>query len=225
MRYLFVVAHPDDEVLGAGATISSLVEEGHEVTVMTLSMYSPTRKDTLLTEQAESHKILGVKKAINKCYETMKLGTYSRYEMVQDIEEAIITETPDIIVTHNPDDIHNDHRITSTLVNEAARLPQRGIGYTKPITALMHMEVLSSTEWNFGSSFSPNAFSPVNENHIQNKTAAIACYDKVIRAVPHPRNLETIKALARYRGSQCGAEYAEAFNCRYLDISALNGGR
>jgi len=35
MNYLFVVAHPDDEVLGAGATISKLVQEGNKVAVAT----------------------------------------------------------------------------------------------------------------------------------------------------------------------------------------------
>ena len=30
MNYLFVVAHPDDEVLGAGATISKLVSQGNK---------------------------------------------------------------------------------------------------------------------------------------------------------------------------------------------------
>ena len=33
MNYLIVVAHPDDEVLGAGATICKLVESGHTVEV------------------------------------------------------------------------------------------------------------------------------------------------------------------------------------------------
>ena len=35
MNILFVVAHPDDEVLGAGATIRKFVKEGHNVAVAT----------------------------------------------------------------------------------------------------------------------------------------------------------------------------------------------
>ena len=31
MKYLVVVAHPDDEVLGAGASIRKLIQEGNEV--------------------------------------------------------------------------------------------------------------------------------------------------------------------------------------------------
>ena len=33
MNYLIVVAHPDDEVLGAGATMHKLIKEGHNVAV------------------------------------------------------------------------------------------------------------------------------------------------------------------------------------------------
>ena len=37
MNYLVVVAHPDDEVLGAGATMYKLAQEGHIVNVCILS--------------------------------------------------------------------------------------------------------------------------------------------------------------------------------------------
>ena len=33
LSYLFVVAHPDDEILGAGGTIVKLVELGHKVSI------------------------------------------------------------------------------------------------------------------------------------------------------------------------------------------------
>lgn len=36
MNYLIVVAHPDDEVLGAGATIYRLLQNGHSVAVCTM---------------------------------------------------------------------------------------------------------------------------------------------------------------------------------------------
>lgn len=41
--YLVVVAHPDDEVLGAGATICKLVEEGHIVDVCILCSKAEAR--------------------------------------------------------------------------------------------------------------------------------------------------------------------------------------
>lgn len=220
MNILFVVAHPDDEALGGGAFIFKRSCQGDEVSVLTLSAHSPTRPDSLKKEQAESHAIMGVARTYNANYETMKFGTYDRYEMVRGIEDVIKETEPDIIVTHNPYDVHNDHKITSALVREAARLPQRGTGYSKPLTALLYMEVLSSTEWSYENGFAPNAFFPVSEEALKKKAQAIDCYQQVIRPSPHPRNGETIKSLARYRGCQCGAEYAEAFMCAYLNVGA-----
>ena len=37
LSYLFVVAHPDDEILGAGGTIIKLVELGHKVSICFMS--------------------------------------------------------------------------------------------------------------------------------------------------------------------------------------------
>ena len=47
MNYLVVVAHPDDEVLGAGATIHKLIKDGHKVAVafiVTKTLMSKTDK-------------------------------------------------------------------------------------------------------------------------------------------------------------------------------------
>ena len=43
MRYLFVVAHPDDEVLGAGAFIFDAVRNGDAVGVMVMNVCDKTR--------------------------------------------------------------------------------------------------------------------------------------------------------------------------------------
>ena len=46
MNYLVVVAHPDDEVLGAGATIRKLVNDGHKVAVAIMVSQAMARKDS-----------------------------------------------------------------------------------------------------------------------------------------------------------------------------------
>jgi len=45
MNYLIVVAHPDDEVLGAGATINKLVLTGNNVAVCTMANHAAARAD------------------------------------------------------------------------------------------------------------------------------------------------------------------------------------
>ena len=54
MNYLVVVAHPDDEVLGAGATIHKLIKEGHNVAVAIMVSQAAARKglsDSLLEDE------------------------------------------------------------------------------------------------------------------------------------------------------------------------------
>lgn len=56
MKYLFVVAHPDDEVLGAGGMIYNLVKNNNDVYVCYLCGESEARKikskDKTIKEQA-----------------------------------------------------------------------------------------------------------------------------------------------------------------------------
>lgn len=51
MNFLVVVAHPDDEVLGAGATIYKLSREGHVVNVCILSGEVNARDNRPATEE------------------------------------------------------------------------------------------------------------------------------------------------------------------------------
>ncbi|MCD8381040.1 MAG: PIG-L family deacetylase, partial [Lachnospiraceae bacterium] len=63
MRCLVVAAHPDDEILGAGATMRKMAKEGQGIYVCLLSHWSPTRDDNLEDGIAASHSALGVKKS------------------------------------------------------------------------------------------------------------------------------------------------------------------
>lgn len=220
-NYLFVVAHPDDEVLGAGATIVDLIKKGHNVYVCILSDNSETRyDDSMLESIRKSHYILGIKE------ENVKIGTFScmaldkanHYELVRFIEGAIREYKPDYIFTHHPSDINIDHPVTSEVCLEACRLPQRGLDYHKEIKAVYYMEIQSSTDWSFNNvsrRFDPNTFQGVNNDGINKKIQALEVYEGVIRPMPHPRSEEGIKALAVVRGTQCGEMLAEAFDCCY----------
>ena len=69
MNYLVVVAHPDDEVLGAGATMYKLAKEGHLVDVCILSGKVNARNNRpktgeLYEDVNNSINILGVNKII-----------------------------------------------------------------------------------------------------------------------------------------------------------------
>ncbi|MGI6324670.1 MAG: PIG-L deacetylase family protein [Bacilli bacterium] len=214
-KYLIVVAHPDDEVLGAGATINKLIKNDNEVNICILCGKAEARTNVINDVASDTnlcHQFLGITKSFIGQFPNIKLNTISHLELVQFIEKAIIESKPDIIITHHPKEVNDDHVVTSLACQAAFRLFQRNPDI-KPIDQLLFMEILSSTDWDLDNSFRPNYFIEVGEEGINAKLKAIEIYKGVMRDYPHPRSVETIKALATYRGSQAGLNYAEAFEC------------
>lgn len=218
MAYLIVAAHPDDEVLGAGATMYKLAKEGKEINVCILSANAEARAfrpddEELKSDMKKSMELLGVNKIICGDFPNIMLNIVPHIELVQFIEEAIIATGADIIITHHPSDLNNDHLHTSLACQEAARLFQRRKNI-KPLKELLYMEVPSATEWALNNSlnkFNPNFFYEVGEEAINKKIEALSLYVGVMRDYPHPRSEKAVRGLALYRGSQSGCNYAEAF--------------
>lgn len=218
MNYLLVVAHPDDEVLGAGATMYRLAKEGHLVNVCILSGEVNARNhrpstDELYEDVNNSMNILGVNKIITGNFPNIEFNTVPHLKLVQFIEKAIIETKADVIFTHHPADLNNDHVHTSLACQAAARLFQRRTDIS-PLKELLFMEVPSATEWSLNKGmhqFSPNIFIEVGEESVDKKIEALSQYRGVMRDYPHPRSKEALKGLAAYRGGQAGMVYAEAF--------------
>lgn len=218
MNYLVVVAHPDDEVLGAGATIYKLLNEGHKVAVAIMSGHAAARaniSDTLSEDESNAMAIMGVSKVYHADFPNIKMNTVPHLELVQFIEKCIEDWQADAIITHHPSDTNIDHHETGKAVNAACRLFQRTDGVPK-LKALLYMEVPSSTEWSLNTAenrFVPNTFVEIGEEGLRVKLKALAAYKGVMRPFPHPRSEKAIEGLAAYRGVQSGREYAEAFEC------------
>ena len=211
MKYLIVVAHSDDELLGAGATIKKLINEGNEVSVACMTDYSITREDNIAETMKKTHNLLGIKKTfIGRC-KAMQFYDIEHVEKVRFIEDAIVESQCDVVITHSDKDLHADHRETSNLVMEAIRLPQRFPDKKiNKIKEVLFMEVLSATDWSIYP-LEVNTFVETTLEDIEEKIRLTEMYYDVIRKRPHTRSIENIKALAVYRGSQAGVEYAEAF--------------
>ena len=218
MTYLIIVAHPDDEVLGAGATMYKLAQEGHSVNVCLLSGEVNARNnrpplDELHQDINRSMITLGVNKVIQGNFQNIEFNTVPHLKLVQFIEEAIINTKADVIFTHHPADLNNDHLHTSLACQAAARLFQRRTDVI-PLKELFFMEIPSATDWSLNIAmkhFEPNTFIEVGEANVDKKIAALSQYQGVMREYPHSRSREAIKGLAAYRGGQAGMKYAEAF--------------
>lgn len=220
MNYLVVVAHPDDEILGAGATIHKLIQEGHKVAVAIMVSQAAARKDlssTLSADEREALSIVGVQKTYHASFPNIKMNTVPHLELVQFIEKCIEDWNAEAIITHHPSDTNNDHVQTSYAVQAACRLFQRRDNLPA-LKELLYMEVPSSTEWSFDTSanrFSPNFFIEIGKEGVEIKIRALSAYKGVMRPYPHPRSNEALEGLAAYRGVQAGCYYAEAFECAF----------
>lgn len=218
MKYLLVVAHPDDEVLGAGASIFKWTRRGDVVDVAIMCSEANARSfrpdDSELNQDIiDSLKFLGVNKKYDANFPNIEMNTIPHIKLVQFIESAIKMSSPDIIITHHPADTNNDHLHTSLACQEAIRLFQRRPEINR-IKEFWFMEVPSCTEWAVNNSinlFRPNCFVEVGEDAIEAKIKALGMYRGVMRPYPHPRSAEYIKGLAAVRGSQWGQVYSESF--------------
>ena len=150
MNYLLVVAHPDDEVLGAGATIHKLTASGNTVDVCIMSGEAKARAarpsdNELASDLKSSSDTLGIRSVYSGEFPNIEMNTVAHLELVKFIESAIVASSPDVIITHHPSDTNNDHLHTSLACQAAIRLFQRRTD-VKPLSEFWYMEVLSSTE-------------------------------------------------------------------------------
>ncbi len=222
---LVVAAHPDDEVLGAGATMGKLSRRGAEVSVCVLSGEVRARAnrpgDQELEEDiTESARTLGVRRVIKGSFPNIAFNTTPHLELVRFIEKAILESAPDLVITHHPADTNNDHLHASLACQAAIRLFQRRTD-VKPVREFWYMEVPSATEWSVNRAmrpFEPNTFVEVGREGVRRKIEALSQYRGVTRPYPHPRSEEALLGLAAYRGAQAGLEYAEAFECAFRRV-------
>lgn len=223
MNYLIVVAHPDDEVLGAGATINKMIREGNRVAVAIMVSQASARANlssTLSDDQKRAMNILGVKEVYSANFPNIKMNTIPHLELVQFVEGCIEHFNADVIITHHPSDTNNDHVMTSYAVQAASRLFQRRDNI-HVLKELLYMEIPSSTEWSFDVSakrFIPNYFVEIGKLGVEVKFQALSAYKGVVRNFPHPRSYEGLEGLAAYRGVQSGCNYAEAFECAFRRV-------
>ena len=220
---LVVAAHPDDEVLGCGGTISELSKKN---TVHTLFMTNGIsarnyKNDKIKNDEIKkrrkaaekSCKILGSEVPIFLDFPDNAMDTFSILEITKKIENVFRKINPEIVFTHKNSDLNIDHQLTNRAVMTAARPLKKS-----SIKQVLFFEILSSSEWNFTGNNNLNHdlnwFEDISET-IKTKIRAIKVYDSELKKWPHPRSIEGITTLAKNRGSTVGYYYAESFTLGY----------
>ncbi len=210
---LIIAAHPDDEVLGCGATMARHTHHGDNVGVVFVSDGVGARNSDFennLKKRKESAlkalKILGADCLSFLDFPDNRLDTIPFLDIVQPLEDIINAFNPSIVYTHHYGDLNIDHAIVHRAIMTACRpLPHT------PIEEIYSYEVVSSTEWGLqGAYFQPNRFVDVSD-FFSKKIEAIQAYHEEMRLFPHSRSIEHIDALAVHRGATVGLKKAEAF--------------
>ena len=214
---LLVVAHPDDEILGFGATGAKLVHQGEHVQPIILcgdvnARTNRPKNSELNQDMLKANRLVGFSEPILGNFPNIRMNNVDHIDIVQFIEKQIIDFGPTRIFTHNPSDLNNDHVEISKACVAAARLFQRRDDISR-LESLHYMEILSATDWAFpvnGEGFLPNTYIDVT-SYFDLKVSALSCYRGVMRDMPHPRSEEVMRGHAAYRGGQSGFMYAESF--------------
>lgn len=209
-----IFAHPDDEVLGCGASLHRYSSEGYNTHILILATGLASRGPVdekqimLLQDQAKAAaRILKAKSVEFYDFPDNQMDTVPLLSVVKKVEEFIKRVKPSVIFTHHEGDINIDHDVTNRAVLTALRtLPN-----TPPVEVFA-CEILSSTE--FGSvnkMFKPHCYIRVADGDSIAAVNALRCYESEVRSWPHPRSEEALMHQIRLRGTECGWGAAEAF--------------
>ena len=210
-RITIIAPHPDDETLGVGGAISKFSNLGSEISILILSGHLPPlySEDSFIKtkkEAEEAFDFLGVKN-----YQFAEIpATYIHQRPVSEvngkINDFLKQNKPNVVFLPFPDR-HIDHRV----IFDSSVVACRPVGKDFPKYVLSY-ETLSETHWNvpgIEATFQPDLFIDISEN-IEQKLQALSFYKSQITA-NDSRSKDACKALARFRGSQNGCKYAEAF--------------
>jgi len=220
---LVVVAHPDDEVLGCGATVALRVTQGWAAHLLVMATGAASRhadsSDTnplvaqevaeLRADLERSSAQLGFQSVRALDFPDNRLDVVSRMDLTMAIDEVLEATRPDLVLTHHPGDYNWDH----TRVFDAVMMAARSSPGEFAPQEIWAFEVPSSTEraWQTAErAFHPTVYVDVGTT-IELKKQALACYRTESRPYPHPRSVEGLEYLARKRGLEVGLAHAEAF--------------
>lgn len=221
-RILIVVAHPDDELLGLGATMNKLISDFGVTTKVVIlgegitSRAEQRNPDDWKNELARHKKnIKDAQTAIG--YHQMaiydlpdnRFDTVALLDIIKIIEKEKVDFNPEVIFTHHGGDVNIDHQRTFEAVITACRPIEN-----ESVKGIITFETASGTEWRASTDpkhFIPNWFVSFEPSHMEAKINGMQAYEFESRVYPHPRSPEALTIQAKRWGVVIGKELAEAF--------------
>lgn len=217
MNILAIGAHPDDIEIQCAGTLYNYMRQGHRVVMACASngdmghMDIPPEPLAQIreAETREAAALLGADVIwMNIGGPTIREDDATRKLFI----DAIRQVNPDVVITHHPDDYHDNHRSVSRLVREAlfqASLPHIKTvhGAIQAVPALAYMDNFT------GMNFQPTHYVDISPA-IELKTRMLAAHKSQVQWLREHSGIDIIDFMttgAKYRGYQAGVKYAEAF--------------
>jgi LmbE family N-acetylglucosaminyl deacetylase len=212
-KILVIAPHPDDEMLGCGGTLLKHIHNGDEVSWL---ICTETTEDMGWSEEFRQQRdseiikisdLMSFSNTYKLNFPAAKLDEIPTSEIISKMSQVFREFQPNIVYTSHRGDVHSDHKITFDCVNACCKW-FRCISVEK----LYAYETPSETEFNYKSdqTFYPNTFVDISE-YLDKKLEIVQTYKTEIHSFPFPRSIETLEALAKWRGSNSGFSAAEAF--------------
>lgn len=199
-----IAVHPDDETLGCGGTLLKHLKNGDEVHCVFVTD-GDAGQQSIVEQLGEFYHFTSVKRL---GFKELELADISLNEIVPVLAKTLKEIEPNILYIPNQTDAHSDHRaVFEALIacTKAFRFPL--------IEQVLMCEVISETDFNISAvdkPFCPNYFVDITEE-MEQKKQAMESFKEQLLPFPYTRNVSTMEALNRYRGSLINAAYAEAF--------------
>jgi LmbE family N-acetylglucosaminyl deacetylase len=201
LKILCLGSHSDDIEIGCGGTILRLISSNQNLEVVWVVFSSSKERERearysadLFLKHAEHKKVI---------VEDFRDGFFPfEGARIKDCFESLKSVSPDLILTHNRMDAHQDHRLIAELTWNTFR---------------DHLILEYEIPKYDGDLGHPSVFVPLDQETYEKKVRYITEAFETQRAKPW-FGKDTFLALMRLRGMECVAPsgYAEAFHCRKI---------
>lgn len=215
---LAITSHPDDMEIACAGTLLKCKQRGDRVVVCHLSsgnlghvIIPPDELTVMRAKEAERSAQMGGFEIIHSSFDD--LAIYDNNKAARDkVVDVIKAVKPDFIITHAPDDYMPDHTAVSRLVFDAsftATLPN----YHTNVPGAANMVPIYYMDTLAGVNFNPTEFVDVTD-FIEQKLQMLECHESQVVWMRDHDDIDfpdMVRTCSRYRGYQCGADYAEGF--------------
>lgn len=199
-RILCLGAHTDDIEIGCGGSVVRFIKEGKDVYYASFSFAEQSlpdgfSNDSTQKEVKKATSVLGIESSNVMFFDyPVRYFTQYRQEILEDLVGLKKEIKPDLLLTHNTNDMHQDHEVICKESFRAFKQTSSVFGYES---------LKNNTQ------FSTDVYIILTDEYIRKKIKAARCYKS--QMAKENNTIGVIESVASFRGAQVKASYAESF--------------